>query len=128
MFSSHKEMKMPFEAKQLRVQLPCGSVTVMESGRYDAEMAARRLSGWADIISGKLSDPSCGPGTSCGFHSGFSTADVAHLCHGSDPIDVKVVIDVAVLPALRLQLEARLKELDAAEKAVSRAMGTQKKS
>ena len=110
---------MPFEARQLRVQLPCGPVTVMEAEASEAQMAARRLTGWGALLGGRLSDPSCGPGTSCGFHSGFDIGDLAHACFGSDPIDVRVVVDAHVLPILRAQLEARLKELGEVEKAVA---------
>ena len=118
---------MPFEARQLRVQLPCGPVTVMEAERFDAESVARRLTGWGDIIGARPSDPSCGPGTSCGFHSGFNLDDLAHLCQGSEPLGVRVVVDAHVLPQLRAQLELRLKELDVAQAALSRMTDAQKK-
>ncbi len=118
---------MPFEARQLRVQLPCGPVTVMEAERFDAESVARQLTGWGDIIGPRLSDPSCGPGTSCGFHSGFNLDDLAHLCQASEPLGVRVVVDAHVLPQLRAQLELRLKELDVAQAAVSSMMDAQKK-
>jgi hypothetical protein len=115
---------MPFEARQLRVQLPCGPVTVMEAEASEAQMAARRVTGWGALLGARLSDPSCGPGTSCGFHSGF---DIGDLCLGSDPIDVNVVVDAHVLPVLRAQLEARLKELGEAEKAVAQKLNTRGK-
>jgi hypothetical protein len=115
---------MPFEARQLRVQLPCGSVTVMEADRHDAEIVAHRLTGWGDRVAAPAAqsgrDPSCGPGTSCGFHSGFNLGDLAHLCQGSDPLGARVVVEVTVLPILKEQLEARLKEIDAAQQQVAR--------
>lgn len=113
---------MPFEARQLRVQLPCGPVTVLEADRHDAEIIARRLTGWGDVppAAKSASDPSCGPGTSCGFHSGFNLDDLAHLCRGSDPLGARVVVEASVLPILRAQLEARLKEIDEAQQAVAR--------
>jgi len=117
---------MPFEARQLRVQLPCGPVTVIEAERHDAEVKARRFTGWGNLLIPPGDDDcsDCGSGSHCGPCSGETKGDrLAHLWHGSDPLDVRVVVDAHVLPILREQLEARLKELDAAQEAVARMTG-----
>jgi hypothetical protein len=108
---------MAFEARSLRVQLPCGSVTVIDAERQFAENQARLY--WRGMLTpAAVNDPSCGPGTSCGFHSGVD------LCFGSDPVDVLTVVDATVLPVLRAQLESRLKEINAALEAVEKKTRT----
>jgi len=117
---------MAFEARSLRVQLPCGTVTVMEAERHDAEIRARRSTSWANILFPRADDDcsDCGTGSFCGPCSGETKDDVlARICHGTDPLDVRIVVDAHVLPVLREQLEARLKELDVAQEAVARKTG-----
>lgn len=118
---------MAFKAQQLRVQLPCGSVTVIDADRHNAEVIARRLTGWGKVLFPRGDDDcsDCGSGSHCGPCSGETKGDrLGHLCYGSDPLDVRVVVDSSVLPLLREHLEARLREIDAAQQALARVTGT----
>jgi len=120
-----KEAEMAFEARQLRVQLPCGPVTVIEAERHDAEVTARRLTGWGKLAFPRADDDcsDCGSGTGCGFCSGGTKDRLADLCRASDPLDVRVVVDARVLPILQEQLKAQLKEVEEAQQALARMTG-----
>ena len=63
---------MLFEARQLRVQLPCGPVTVIEAERHDAEVKARRFTGWGNLLIPPGDDDcsDCGSESHCGPCSG----------------------------------------------------------
>lgn len=110
---------MPFEARALRVQLPCKSVTVIPADVHDAELKARLY--WRDILTPYAACTGC---TDCSnvtdMCKGRSEADVL-FCAGTDPIEALTTIDALVLPVLRKQLEARLQEITAAEEAVAQA-------
>jgi hypothetical protein len=110
---------MPFEARALRVQLPCKSVTVIPAEVHDAELKARQY--WRDILTPYGQCTGC---TDCSnvtdLCKGRSEAGVL-FCAGTDPIEVLATIDATVLPVLRKQLEARLQEITAAEEAVAEA-------
>ena len=116
---------MPFEAKSLRVQLPCGPVTVIEAERHDAEVKARLATGWGNILTpvAEKDCAECATSTQLTGGAECALARLADLCHGTEPLDERVVVDVHVLPLLRKQLEARLKELDFAQEAVARKTG-----
>jgi hypothetical protein len=114
---------MAFDARSLRVQLPCGTATVMEAERHDAEVKVRRATSWVNILipSADKDCSECGSSTQLCGHG--SDKDLGLLCHGTDPLDFRVVVDAHVLPVLREQLAARLKELDKAIEAVARKKG-----
>ncbi len=113
---------MPFEERPLRVQLPCKAVTVIAAEEHDLELKARQY--WRDLVLTPFAD--CTGCTDCSsvtdLCKGRSEAG-AILCAGTDPLEVLATIDIAVLPVLRKQLEARLQEIAAAEEAVARATG-----
>ena len=112
---------MAFEARALRVQLPCGQITVVEAEKVNAELRARRV--LRNMFSPVADDDCEGPPTrepECPGKSdptdcvgGRSGADILdHLCKGSDPLDFRVLVDASILPELRRQLEVKLKEID----------------
>ena len=101
---------MPFEARALRVQLPCGSRSAFEAEEYDAEIMARQY--WKDVFAG-----GCTPTDKCVGHS-----EVDVLCAGTEPLAFTTVVDARVLPILRRQLEAKLQEIKAAQEAVAKKM------
>lgn len=100
---------MTFKARPLMVQLPCGPITVIEAEQAEADRRFREILGRLD------DDGDCPQGTAdCTLRR-----LVDQLCAGSHPIDVRTVIDADALPALRKQLEERLREIVAAEEAVA---------
>lgn len=109
---------MPFEARTLRVQLPCGLVTVIEAEAHDAEMLAREF--WRNRYQVAVRD-------ACGNCSGVTDRCIGRserglediLCVDSQPLSILTTIDARVLPVLRRQMEAHLKEIQAAEEAVA---------
>ena len=116
---------MPFDAKSLRVQLPCRSLTVIDGEEFDRERKARKA--LRDLVTPRLTSPTpcCARGTGeedC--VRGTHDLDIAnltdHLCMGTETIDTRVTIEASVLPALRVQLEKRLEEVKVAEEAVAR--------
>ena len=92
---------MAFEAKRLRVALPCGEETVVEEGVVFA----------ADE---KIVNPVCFDWT---WYEG-SCADKFTWVLVLKSADM--VLDPEHLPILRQELEARLKEIDSAEQALER--------
>ena len=116
---------MPFDARSLRVQLPCGPVTVIEAAAHDAELLAREY--WRDRFR-LVADDACGncsPVTDrCIGRS--ERGREAILCAGTEPLSILTTVDVSVLPVLRRQLEAQLKEIQIAEEAVAKKTATSK--
>jgi len=119
---------MPYDARSLRVQLPCGPVTVIEAAEYDAELLAREY--WKD----RYADA---PPTACGNCSGVTDRCIGrsergvedYLCAaGSEPLARLAIVDASVLPILRRELEAQLKEISAAQEAVSRKVAGSKQT
>lgn len=142
---------MSFQARKLRVQLPCREKTLIEQQQVPPGTFCRIPScnfGTCGFVSpatcrfgscgfgtcqfatcGFVSPQTCAFGT-CGFVSPVTcqfaspcgiTIDPTGCPGGSvdPPIDPgTVVVDPEHLPALREQLEARLKDIDAAEQAL----------
>jgi hypothetical protein len=107
---------MAFEARPLRVQLPCKTITVIGAEEYDAQVQAHQY--WRAIaveLGGlRFRDPEC----DC---SGNPSEP---LCQNeSQDLNLFAFIDQRVLPILRRQLEARLREIKVAEEAVAKATG-----
>jgi hypothetical protein len=108
---------MKFEARPLRVQLPCKATTVIDAEEYDAQVQAHRYwravameMGGIDFEVGKCEECSANPSEP--------------LCeNASEKLNLYAIIDIRVLPILRRQLEARLREIKEAEKAVAKAGG-----
>lgn len=108
---------MNFEARALRVQLPCKSVTVIDADEHDAQLQAHQywraiaLEAQAKFIPGELCEE-------------CSANPSEPLCqNASEDYNIFAFIDARVLPILRKQLEARLQEIAKAEEAVARATG-----
>ena len=116
---------MSFEARTLRVQLPCGPVTVIEAAAHDAELLAREY--WRDRYH-------LGAADACGNCSNITDRCVgrsergmeAIRCNGTEPLSILTTVDVSVLPVLRRQLEAQLKEIQVAEEAVAKKIASSK--
>jgi hypothetical protein len=139
---------MSFQAKKLRVQLPCGEATLIEEGAEQAGAAAGfcRIPSLCRFPTQICWGGTCHFGTvachgfftNCGFVSPcrFDTCGgIASVCEfgtpcgggtifrcpgGSEqPVDPgTIVVDPEHLPALREALEAQLKEIETAEKAL----------
>jgi hypothetical protein len=139
---------MSFEAKRLRVQLPCGEATVIEEGAQQATPLCRIPSIYCRQFCTQFtpclcSDPTpCHYGTiacyryntgcfgafishcyagTCGFVSPIPCVEGTFRCPGGSeqPGDPgPIVIDAEHLPALREALEAQLKEIESAEQAL----------
>lgn len=113
-----------FEARSLRVQIPCGSVTVVEAERLEAEAQAHKY--WLNIFTRRLTSPSpcCARGTDdpCKISEDL-TAITERVCMGTNPLELRTVVDANALPILKEQLEARLSEINAAIEAVAQARG-----
>jgi hypothetical protein len=127
---------MSFEARNLRVQLPCGPVTIIDCGA-----AFTRICRQGTIITclwGTCRWGTCGFVSPCGWCSywspyqcRFGSPDpcgfgspieqiTEHLCAGSEELGVRVTVSPEELGPLREALEAQLKEISAAEEAVKR--------
>ena len=108
---------MPFDAKSLMVQIPCGSLTVIERERLEAEQLAKQF--WEHALAGCARDTGR---VDC--WRGSDRVDIErltdNLCAGTEPLVVRTFVQVSALPTLREQLNARLKEIDAAQEAVDR--------
>ena len=107
---------MPFETRALRVQLPCKAVTVMGAEEHDAQVQAHRY--WR-VIAKELGG--LGLGDKCEECSGNPSEPLCQ--NASEDLNLFAFIDMRVLPILRRQLEARLREIGEAEEAVARATG-----
>ena len=107
---------MAFEARPLRVQLPCKAVTVIGAEEFDAHVEAHRY--WRAIAleyQAKLKTFMC---------DDCSANPSEPLCpnESQDP-DHFSVFHIRVLPLIRKQLEQRLEEIMKAEEAAARATG-----
>jgi hypothetical protein len=106
---------MKFEARRLRVQLPCKSITVIDADEYDAQR--QTLQYWRAVALKTQIDFGLGEGK-CEECSGNPSEP---LCtNASEDINLFAMIDARVLPILRKQLEERLEEISKAEEAVQR--------
>jgi hypothetical protein len=117
-----------FEARNLRVQLPCGPVTVIQC-RFETDFCAlpsrfctwpTRWCGWFTCPLGSCLDTfvGCRIGTQspCGYAS--PVVDLPVCAAGSEPLQPVTHVSVEDLATLREQLQAQLKEVQAAEKQV----------
>ncbi len=108
---------MAFEARALRVQLPCKAITVIPAEEYDAQLQAHRY--WR-VIAKELGGFGLGRDPECDCSANPSEP----LCqNASEELNLFAFIDMRVLPILRKQLEARLREIKQAEEAVAKATG-----
>lgn len=105
---------MAFEARALRVQLPCKSITVIPAEQHDAQVEAHRY--WR-IVAKELGG--AGLGQQCEECSGNPSDPLCQ--NASEELNLFAFIDIRVLPILRKQLEARLREVKVAEQAVAKA-------
>ncbi|MGZ9241818.1 MAG: hypothetical protein ACXW6K_15160 [Candidatus Binatia bacterium] len=109
---------MKFEARPLRVQLPCKSVTLIDADEYDAQLQAHQY--WRAIAL----EAQAKFGQIQGMCEECSANPSEPLCqNASEDYNLFAFIDARVLPILRKQLEARLQEIEKAEEAVARASG-----
>lgn len=107
---------MAFEARPLRVQLPCNERSVIPAEDYDAQVQAHRY--WRALAK-ELGGIDLG--NRCEECSGNPSEP---LCkNASEELDPFAFVDARVLPILRRQLEARLREIENAEQAVAKATG-----
>ncbi len=107
---------MAFDVRSLRVQLPCKETTVIPAEEYDAQLQAHQY--WRVIAKELggfgLRDPEC----EC-----TGNPSVPTCLNESQDLNLFAFIDIRVLPILRRQLEARLREINQAEEAVAKATG-----
>ena len=116
---------MSFEARNLRIQLPCRQVTILDCG-----VGVTHLCGhptvlcqfptnqcWPHISCGLLG--SCGPLSPCHYNTWVTCEFGTHGgCGVISPVvqdPGTIVIDPEQIAVLRKRLEAQLKELDEAE-------------
>lgn len=114
---------MAFDARNLRVQLPCGPVTVFPC-RFDSVFCYHFTHFTCRIFTcpfGSCFDSpfTCRYGTITICGPGSPVADPGgQLCAGSEPIQQVTHVSVEDLGVLREQLQAQLKEIEAAQKKV----------
>jgi hypothetical protein len=106
---------MEFEARPLRVQLPCKGVTVIDAEEYDVRVQAHRY--WR-LVAQELGGIDVAAGGKCEECSGNPSEPLCE--NASEKLNLYAIIDHRVLPILRKQLEARLREIKEAEDAVAR--------
>jgi hypothetical protein len=109
---------MAFEARPLRVQLPCKTITVIDAEEHDAQLQAHQY--WRAITFAHQNQFGFGEGK-CEECSGNPSEPTCE--NASENLNIFAVIDRRVLPILRKQLEARLREITQAEEAVAKATG-----
>ncbi|TKB89334.1 MAG: hypothetical protein E8D40_17515 [Nitrospira sp.] len=113
---------MPFEARALRVQLPCGQVTVIEAAAHDAEVLAR------EYLRERFADANgcgnCSPVTDRCTGRSERIEDI--MCANTEPLDFRKVVDVRILPILRKQLEEQLAVIAVAQAAVEKKLASSK--
>lgn len=105
---------MDFEARPVRVQLPC-VVSVLDDDTHD-DLQLHVNKYW-EVVTGALR------GTDLGTKmcDDCSANPSEPLCdNASEDLNIFAELDYRVLPILRRQLEARLREVEAAEAAVAR--------
>lgn len=106
---------MDFKARPLRVQLPCKESTLIAAEEYDAQVQAHRY--WRGIameLGGfRFEEGKC---EECSGNPSEPLCDNA-----SEALSLFAYIDIRVLPIIRRQLEARLREITEAEEAVAKA-------
>jgi hypothetical protein len=106
---------MSFEARSLRVQLPCKAITVVAAEDYDAQVQAHRY-WWAIALENRAKLGLLG--RNCEECSGNPSEP---LCdNASEDFNIWAVIDARVLPVLRQQLEARLQQIKEVEETIGR--------
>lgn len=104
---------MDFGARAVRVQLPC-VVTILEDDTADLQLHVNKY--W-EVVTGAIR----GAGLGAGNCEECSANPSEPLCDNfSEDLGILAEIDYRVLPILRRQLEARLREVQAAEDAVAR--------
>ncbi len=115
---------MAFDARNLRVQLPCGPVTVFPC-RFDSVFCYQytwftcRLFTWRCPYGSCFDSPTiCRYGTIIDCGPGSPVADPGQFCAGSEPIQQVTHVSIEDLGVLREQLQAQLKEIEAAAKKV----------
>jgi len=108
---------MAFEARPLRVQLPCKAITVIDAEEHDAQLQAHRYWRAIAVAHGgfKFEEGRC---EECSANPSEPPCD-----EGSEELNLFAFVDMRVLPILRRQLEARLREVAQAEEAVANATG-----
>lgn len=109
---------MKFEARSLRVQLPCKSVTVIDADEHDAQLQAHQY--WRAIAL-EAQAKFGAVQRQCEECSGNPSEPLCQ--NASEDYNLFAFIDARVLPILRKQLEARLQEIAKAEEAVARVSG-----
>ncbi len=127
---------MAFEAKDLRVQLPCGNVTVLKAGGgchlhftcvgFTGHGCYHFTCGFTFDCGGPGSIVYCQPGTRpdpCGAASPVIELTPQVLCAGSDAIDVRTVLTVEELGVLRTELEKKLGQVADAQRAIEGHQG-----
>jgi hypothetical protein len=107
---------MKFEARALKVQLPCKAITVIDADEYDARLQAHKywqVVAWENGARFRLPDrcEECSANPS------------EPLCQNTSEDIGLPSFDPRVLPILRRQLEARLADLAKVEAAVAKAGG-----
>ena len=107
---------MPFEARALRVQLPCKAVTIIQEEEDDGvQLEVHRY--W-DVMTVALGGIEFDAGR-CEECSGNPSEPLCN--NASEDMNILARLDHRVLPILRRQLEARLREIEQAEEAVAEA-------
>lgn len=106
---------MSFEARPLRVQLPCKAITVVTAEDYDAQVQAHRY-WWAIALENRAKLGLVG--RNCEECSGNPSEPLCN--NASEDFNIWAMIDARVLPILRQQLEARLQQINEVEEAIGR--------
>jgi hypothetical protein len=128
---------MSFEAKRLRVRLPCGEATVIEEAAQQAGFAP----GWCRWTTCLFGTDFCAlPSRICVWPSrcGWFTCEFGSCGGGTilrrcpagtdQPVDPgTILVDPEHLPALREALETQLKEIEMAERALKERGGEGKR-
>lgn len=107
---------MEFEARPMRVQLPCKSVTVMDAVDDGLQREVHRY--WDVITLGLGKGLDLGDAR-CEECSGNPSEPLCN--NASEDLNIFAELDYRVLPIVRRQLEARLREIEQAEEAVAQA-------
>ena len=103
---------MAFESRRLRVQLPCDPHTIVEEAQTCRQGGSPAFH--CRVSCGIPSD--CAPNT-CEVTCGQTYCDPSCDLLASFPTGT-MLVDAAQLPMIRARLEAQLREIEAAERAV----------